>query len=125
MSDEKTFDATFPDDYQSEALAGKTASFSVVIKRLMTREVPELGDELAEDLGFDSMEEMKTKITSDLSQRKEKSAREEQKAAIAAQLASHQVGGCSSTHTPPPSGLAWGQCLAASSAARFACVTRH
>ncbi len=39
------FSATFPEDYQTEELRGKTASFSVTIKKVAESELPELNDE--------------------------------------------------------------------------------
>lgn len=45
------FSATFPDDYQSEELRGKTASFSVTVKKVAESELPELDSEFFK--GFD------------------------------------------------------------------------
>ena len=39
------FSATFPEDYQTEELRGKTASFSVTIKKVAESELPELNAE--------------------------------------------------------------------------------
>ncbi len=45
------FGATFPEDYQTEELRGKTASFSVTVKKVEESELPELNDEFFK--GFD------------------------------------------------------------------------
>jgi trigger factor len=58
--DEKDFDVTYPDDYGREQLAGKTIRFHVVVKGLRRKELPELNDEFAQDLGdFRTLDELK------------------------------------------------------------------
>lgn len=46
----KTFDLTFPPDYQPE-LAGKTVQFSVTVKVVNAPKLPEIGEEFAKTLG--------------------------------------------------------------------------
>ncbi len=56
---ERTVEITFPDDYQGEELAGRTASFAVTVKDVKRKELPELDDDFAADVaGFDSLEEL-------------------------------------------------------------------
>lgn len=47
----KEIAVTFPDNYAREDLSGKTANFTVTLKELKTKELPELDDEFAEDVG--------------------------------------------------------------------------
>ena len=49
--EEKEFDVTYPDDYGKEQLAGKTVRFRMKLKMIRTKELPELNDEFAQDLG--------------------------------------------------------------------------
>jgi len=64
---QKTFDIRYPDDYSIEELAGTTVNYSVAIKAIRTRVVPELDDELAKDLGdFESLDALRTRVRSDL-----------------------------------------------------------
>ena len=49
--DEKDFEVVYPEDYGSEKLAGKTVKFHAVLKGLRRKELPELNDEFAQDLG--------------------------------------------------------------------------
>lgn len=49
--DDKTIGVTFPDDYQSEELAGKPAQFDVHVQKVNESEVPELDDEFAKAFG--------------------------------------------------------------------------
>jgi trigger factor len=47
----KDISVTFPENYSREDLAGKTAKFTVTLKELKAKELPELDDEFAEDAG--------------------------------------------------------------------------
>jgi trigger factor len=49
--EEKEFDVTYPEDYGQERLAGKTVKFHLKLKVIRTKELPELNDEFAQDLG--------------------------------------------------------------------------
>ncbi|MFP4132601.1 MAG: trigger factor [Halothece sp.] len=54
----KEIPITFPEDYAREDLAGKTINFTVTLKELKAKELPELDDEFAEDVGeHSSLEE--------------------------------------------------------------------
>jgi trigger factor len=49
--EEKEFEVTYPDDYGQERLSGKTVKFRMKLKTIRTKELPELNDEFAQDLG--------------------------------------------------------------------------
>ncbi len=49
--DDKEFDVTYPEEYGQEKLAGKIVRFKVNVKGLRRKEVPEVSDEFAQDLG--------------------------------------------------------------------------
>jgi trigger factor len=58
--DEKEFDVTYPEDYGQEKLSGKTIRFHTVVKGLRRKELPEVNDDFAQDLGdFRTMDELK------------------------------------------------------------------
>jgi trigger factor len=61
--DEKEFDVVYPADYGRETLAGKTVRFRVGVKGLRRKELPELNDEFAQDLGdFRTLDEVKDAV---------------------------------------------------------------
>jgi trigger factor len=64
-------DVEFPPDYRDEALRGQTAQFAITLERIQKREVPELDDELAKDVGGDAktLDELKAKIRENLQTR--------------------------------------------------------
>ncbi len=69
---------TFPDQYQSDELAGKDAVFKVAVKGIKVKELPELDDEFAKDTSeFDTLEELKA----DIKAKMEESAKSQSEAA--------------------------------------------
>ncbi len=48
INDQKSFECTFPDDYQDKKSQGKKANFTVNLRELKTRELPNLDDEFAQ-----------------------------------------------------------------------------
>jgi trigger factor len=88
--DEKRIKVKYPDDYKSEELAGKELEFDVTIKDVKLRELPELDDDFAKDLGeHDTLEELKQnckeRLEKDLEKRIENSLREQAIAKIVAE----------------------------------------
>ncbi len=59
----KTIDVTFPEDYGSRDLAGKTAQFEIVAKALKTALVPAVDEALAETMGFETLEDLRGAIS--------------------------------------------------------------
>ena len=63
---------TFPEEYQAKELAGKEAVFQCDVKKIETKEVPELDDEFAKDVSeFDTLAEYKEDIKKSLLAKKE------------------------------------------------------
>jgi trigger factor len=59
-----TVSVTFPDDYGSAELAGQVAEFAVTVREVKAKQLPELDDELAEEAGFDTLDELREDIRS-------------------------------------------------------------
>ena len=67
---------TFPEDYHSEDLAGKDATFKCTIKAIKTKELPELNDEFASDVSdFETVAEYKEDVKKKIADRKEAEAK--------------------------------------------------
>ena len=61
--DEKEFDVTYPEDYGAPRLAGKTVKFHATVKGMRRKELPELNDEFAQDLGdYRNVDELRDAI---------------------------------------------------------------
>lgn len=66
---------TFPEQYEP-SLAGKDAVFKCKINEIKTKELPELDDEFAKDVSeFDTLDELKTDLKKQISERKEANAK--------------------------------------------------
>jgi trigger factor len=64
---------TFPDDYQAEQLAGKDAVFSVDVKEVKEKRLPELDDDFAVEAGgYDSLDELRGEIEERIKQAEER-----------------------------------------------------
>jgi len=76
----REFDVTYPEDYDRPALAGKTVKFRALVKAVRRKDLPELNDEFAKDLGdFKTLEELKETIRKSIFQEREHRAKEEAK----------------------------------------------
>jgi len=85
--DEKTIAVVYPEEYGQERLAGKTVEFHVHLKNVQKKELPELNDDFAKDLGdFQSLEELKDVIRRNTVQERETAAQRTAKDAIVDKL---------------------------------------
>jgi trigger factor len=81
--DEKEFEVAYPEDYGSSRLAGKTVKFHATVKGVRKKELPELNDEFAQDLGdYRNMDEVKDAIRKGIAAQKTHDAQSEAKNAI-------------------------------------------
>jgi trigger factor len=61
--DERNFDVTYPDDFNDQRLAGQVMSYEVKVQGVKKKNMPELNDEFAKELGeFASIDELKKRI---------------------------------------------------------------
>ena len=68
--DEKSFTVEYPKEYPAEELAGTSVAYEIKVHEVKRREVPELDDEFAKDLGeFDDLAALKARIREDLEHR--------------------------------------------------------
>jgi trigger factor len=54
----RTIELSFPADYPSQELAGRDASFEVTVKEVKHKQLPEVDEDFAVDMGFDSVAEL-------------------------------------------------------------------
>ena len=66
-NDRKTFTIHFPEDYGVKEMANTDVTYSVTLKEIRRRVMPELDDEFAKDLGeFDSLGALRERVQADL-----------------------------------------------------------
>jgi trigger factor len=69
--DTRDISVTFPSDYGNKDLAGRDAKFTVTLKEVKKKVIPELNDEFAKDIGdHKSVDELKARIREDIEVRK-------------------------------------------------------
>ncbi len=74
IGEEFDVNVTFPADYNASELAGKEAVFKCKLHALTKEELPELDDEFAKDMSFDTVDEYKADVRKKLTERYEKTA---------------------------------------------------
>jgi trigger factor len=78
--EEREFEVTYPDDYGKEQLAGKTVRFRMKLKMLRTKELPELNDEFAQDLGdYPTLNDLREAIRKSIFQEREYASQQKAK----------------------------------------------
>jgi trigger factor len=75
--EEKTIDLTFPEDFEIKEIAGKQYSFSVKIKEVKEKNLPEINDDFAMNAGSLNLADLKDKIKGGLQVRADDSLRKE------------------------------------------------
>lgn len=87
--EEKEFDVAYPEDYGDAKLAGRTIHFRAELKGIRRKELPELNDAFAADLGdFKSLDELKEEIRKGLQREQEYLAQQRAKAKLVDELVS-------------------------------------
>lgn len=75
IGEETEVNVTFPEEYHAAELAGKPATFKVTVKEIKSKEIPELNDELVQDISeFKTVDEYKADLKATLEKKKAKDA---------------------------------------------------
>lgn len=89
----RTFEVTFPTDYEVEDLAGARMEYAVQAKALRRRVLPALDDEFAKDLGeFTTLDDLRTRIREDLEEDAQRERRRRTRQQLLEQLAARVTG---------------------------------
>jgi trigger factor len=76
----RTFEVNYPEDFHRKQFAGKKVSYSILVKDIKEKQLADMNDDFAKDLGYDNLDDLKTKVRDDLvtqeKQAAEKKARE-------------------------------------------------
>jgi trigger factor len=88
--EEKSFDVTFPEDYHAEELAGQAATFTVTVKEIKEKVVPELDDAFAADVSeFETIDELRGDVRERLQAAADAGAQREFRAAAVEKAVEH------------------------------------
>jgi len=81
VDDTRSFEVSYPDDYRNKKIAGKKVAYKILVKEIKERQLPELNDDFAKDVGFDNVEAFRARLHEELiaqaGSAAEKKAREE------------------------------------------------
>ncbi len=85
--EEKEFDVLYPEEFGDAKLAGRTVRFRARLKSIRRKELPELNDAFAADLGdFKSLEELKDEVRRALQREQEHLAQQQAKSKLVEEL---------------------------------------
>ena len=85
--EEREFDVTYPEDYGSERVAGKTVRFHAMVKGIRRKDLPDINDDFAQDLGdFRDLGELRDAIRRGLFANRQGEAQREAKNKIIEKL---------------------------------------
>jgi len=62
----KVITVTFPSDHPDESIAGKTLSYKFTIRDIKSKNLPELNDNFAQDLGFKDLDDLRQKLNEEI-----------------------------------------------------------
>jgi trigger factor len=83
----KTFTTHFPEDYTVKEMANTDVEYTVTVKDIRRKVLPELDDEFAKDLGaFESLSALRDRVRADLQQESEEHARQHLRTDVLKQL---------------------------------------
>ena len=99
IGEEKDIKVTFPEDYFSKDLAGKEATFHVVLHGIKEKQLPTIDDEFAKDVSeFDTLKELKDSIKEKMEKENEERAKHETEDAAIEEV-------CKNTNIDIPEGM--------------------
>ncbi len=85
--DTRAFEVSYPADFSDERLAGKTFEYTVNVKAIKQKQLPELNDDFAREMGdFNSIDDVRARIREGMAHEKQHAAEREAKDKILDQL---------------------------------------
>ena len=86
----KEIAAQFPDPYANEDLAGKAATFTVTLKELKEKELPEINDDLAQEISdFETLEEFRASLVEQYQKEADDKTKTNKQEALLTELLKH------------------------------------
>ncbi|MEH2359713.1 trigger factor [Nostoc sp.] len=86
----KEIAAQFPDPYANEDLAGKAATFTVTLKELKEKELPEVNDDFAQEISdFETLEELRASLVERYQKEADEKTKTNKQEALLTELLKH------------------------------------
>ncbi|MEO0070860.1 MAG: trigger factor [candidate division WOR-3 bacterium] len=86
--EERKVEITFPSDHPDKAIAGRTITYHFFIKGVKERVLPEINEDFAKDLGFESLDALRQAINNEILAERDEKTEEDLKSQIVDQLTS-------------------------------------
>jgi trigger factor len=86
IDEERVFDVSYPVDHHQKKLAGKTVHYRVKVKEIKEKQLAEINDDFARDIGSSSLEELRTRIRSEMVTKAKEAAEEKARETILDQI---------------------------------------
>ncbi|MDA3808664.1 MAG: trigger factor [Thiomicrorhabdus sp.] len=82
--EEKVIEVTFPEEYHSETLKGKTATFDITVHSVMTKVLPEIDEEFVQSFGVEAgtEEALKTEIKDSMTKELQRAVESKNRTAV-------------------------------------------
>ena len=86
--EQKTFDVKYADDFSDKRLAGKTLTYKVNVKGIKTKQLPELNDDFAKELGadFNTLDDLRNRLRENMEAEKKHEAEHQGKDKLVEEL---------------------------------------
>lgn len=85
--EERVFPVSYPENFSDQRLAGRTLEYTVKVSAVKHKQVPELNDDFAKDLGpFQTLEEVRAHVRTDLLEQKRRRSEQDAKEKLIARL---------------------------------------
>lgn len=85
--DERTFDVNYPVDYSDQRLAGKTLTYTLKVQAIKQKNLPELNDDFAKELGeFNTLDDVRKQIRENMNAERQHEAEHQAKDKLVAEL---------------------------------------
>ncbi len=83
LEESKDLEIAFPDDYPQAELAGKPVMFSITVKEIKEKELPDLDDDFAQEISeFETIEELRASLEKRYTEEAEQSTKANKEAAL-------------------------------------------
>jgi trigger factor len=86
IDEERSFDVAYPEDYHQKRLAGKRVHYRIKVKDIKKKQLPELNDDFARDIGAAGLEELRGKIRDEMVTKAKQAAEEKAREMILDQI---------------------------------------
>jgi len=87
----RSFEVSYPEDHHRKQFAGKKIQYTVLVKDIKERHLPELNDDFAKNIGSDSLENLQLKVREEMVTQAKESAEKKAREALLDSIVERQT----------------------------------